>query len=91
MEALGGRGSIAPTLDGKSSQIHARPRFTPGKRTLGTHCAGGWVGPRAGMDTQLDEKSAASAGDRTPLVRLSSPWLDTTLPELARLIVNTQS
>jgi hypothetical protein len=72
-----------------SGQIHARPRITPRKRTLGTHCTGGWVDPRAHMDTQKDEKSAASARDRTPFVRLSSPWLDTILTELARLIVNT--
>jgi hypothetical protein len=72
-----------------SGQIHARPRFAPGKRTLGTHCTGGLVGPRAGMDTQLDEKAAASVLDLTPIVRLSSLWLDTILTELARLIVNT--
>jgi hypothetical protein len=29
-----------------------RPRFTPGERTPGTHCTGGWVGPRAGLDTE---------------------------------------
>jgi hypothetical protein len=27
-------------------------RFTPGERTPGTHCTGGWVGPRAGLDTE---------------------------------------
>jgi hypothetical protein len=26
--------------------------FTPGERTPGTHCTGGWVGPRAGLDTE---------------------------------------
>jgi len=26
-----------------------RPHFTPGERA-GTHCTGGWVGPRAGLD-----------------------------------------
>jgi hypothetical protein len=41
MEVHGGRGGIAPT--------HS-PRFTPGERTPGTHCIGGWVGPRAGLD-----------------------------------------
>jgi hypothetical protein len=25
--------------------------FTPRERTRGTHCTGGWVGPRAGLDT----------------------------------------
>jgi hypothetical protein len=32
--------------------ITPRPRFTPGERTPGTHCTGGWVGPRAGLDTE---------------------------------------
>jgi hypothetical protein len=41
MEALGGR-------DG--------PRFTPGERTPGTHCTGGWVGPRAGLETEVRRK-----------------------------------
>jgi hypothetical protein len=26
--------------------------FTPGERTPGTHCTGGWVGPRAGLVTE---------------------------------------
>jgi hypothetical protein len=28
------------------------PRFSPGERTPGTHCPGGWVGPIAGLDTE---------------------------------------
>jgi hypothetical protein len=32
--------------------ITPRPRVTPGEMTPGTHCTGGWVGPRAGLDTQ---------------------------------------
>jgi hypothetical protein len=30
--------------------------FTPGERTPGTHCTGGWVGPRAGLDTEVRGK-----------------------------------
>jgi hypothetical protein len=30
--------------------------FTPGERTPGTHCTGGWVGPRVGMDTEARGK-----------------------------------
>jgi hypothetical protein len=33
-----------------------RPRFTPGERTPGTHCTGGWVGPRAGLDAGAKRK-----------------------------------
>jgi len=29
--------------------VTPRPHFTPGERP-GTHCTGGWVGPRAGLD-----------------------------------------
>jgi hypothetical protein len=34
-----------------------RPRFSPGKRPPGTHCTGGWVGPRAGLDTEARWKN----------------------------------
>jgi hypothetical protein len=30
-------------------QLHAPAALPPGKRP-GTHCIGGWVGPRAGLD-----------------------------------------
>jgi hypothetical protein len=30
--------------------------FTPGERTPSTHCAGGWVGPRAGLDSEARGK-----------------------------------
>jgi hypothetical protein len=30
--------------------------FTPGERTPGTRCTGGWVGPRAGLDTEARGK-----------------------------------
>jgi hypothetical protein len=32
--------------------VTPRPRFSPGERTPGTHCTGGWVGPRSGLDTK---------------------------------------
>jgi hypothetical protein len=32
-----------------------RPRFTPREKTPGTHCTGGWVGPRDGLDTEVKE------------------------------------
>ena len=31
------------------SKLHAPAALPPGKRP-GTHCIGGWVGPRAGLD-----------------------------------------
>jgi hypothetical protein len=32
------------------------PRFTPGDRTPGTHCTGGWVGHKAGLDAGARRK-----------------------------------
>jgi hypothetical protein len=32
------------------------PRFTPGERTLSTHCTGGWVGLRADRETEVRGK-----------------------------------
>jgi hypothetical protein len=33
-----------------------RPRFTLRERTPGTHCTGGWVSPRAGLDAEARRK-----------------------------------
>jgi hypothetical protein len=33
-----------------------RPHFTPGERTPGIHCTGGWVCPRAGLDAEARRK-----------------------------------
>ena len=41
--------SLISALDGVSGQSHAPAALTTGKRP-GTHCIGGWVGPRAGLD-----------------------------------------
>jgi hypothetical protein len=36
---------------GVSGQRHAPAALNPRGRTPGTHCTGGWVDPRAGLDT----------------------------------------
>jgi hypothetical protein len=62
MMALGGRGSIAllifdlGTRWGWVVKVTPRPRFKPGESTPGTHCTGGWVGTRAGLDTDTRGK-----------------------------------
>jgi len=42
-------------------------RLTPSERTPGTHWIGGWVGPRAGLDTVSKRNISASAANRTPM------------------------
>jgi hypothetical protein len=37
---------------GVSGQRHAPAALWPWERTPDTHCTGGWVGPRAGLDTE---------------------------------------
>jgi hypothetical protein len=62
MEAQWGRGGIAPTpsrpwqLMGRVLSVTPRPRFTPGGRTPGTHWTEGWVGPTAGLDSEIRGK-----------------------------------
>jgi hypothetical protein len=54
---------------GVSGQRHALVALCAGERTTGTHCAGGWVGPGAGLDTEVRGKSFAPAGNRIPIVQ----------------------
>jgi hypothetical protein len=37
-------------------RVTPRPRFSPRKKTPGTSWTGGWVGPRAGLDTEVRGK-----------------------------------
>jgi hypothetical protein len=39
---------LTSALDGVGGQCHAPAALIPRKRS-GTHCIGGWVGPRAGL------------------------------------------
>jgi hypothetical protein len=41
---------------GVIGQHHAPTALCPGERTPGTHCTGGWVGLRAGLDTEVRGK-----------------------------------
>jgi hypothetical protein len=47
---------LTSALDGLSGQRHAPAALYPRERTPGTHCTGGWVGPRAGLDTEAGGK-----------------------------------
>jgi hypothetical protein len=41
---------------GMSGRRHAPAALCPGERTPGTHCTGGWVVLRAGLDTEVRGK-----------------------------------
>jgi hypothetical protein len=41
--------SLTQAIDGVDGEPHAPATLPPGKRP-GTHCTGGWVGRRAGLD-----------------------------------------
>jgi hypothetical protein len=57
---------------GVSGQLHTPAKIYPQERTAGTHCTEGWVGPRAGLDTDERKYTFASAGDRMSMTRSSS-------------------
>jgi hypothetical protein len=60
----------------------------PRKGPPGTHCTeAGWA-PEPVWTQRLDEKSFASAGDRTSIARSISPQPDTILTELHRLLLS---
>jgi hypothetical protein len=40
--------------------------FTPGKRVPGNHWIGGWVGPRAGLDTMEERKISFLCRESNP-------------------------
>jgi hypothetical protein len=44
------------TRGGEWSASRPGRALPPGERTPGTHCTGGWVGPRAGLDTEVRGK-----------------------------------
>jgi hypothetical protein len=58
-ESVLGSGGIAPRI----LELGSRRRW---ERAPGTHCVGGWVGPRASLDTVVRRKNfEAPAGTRT--------------------------
>jgi hypothetical protein len=57
--------SLTSALDGGEWSVSRPGRFTPRERTPCTHCNGGWVGPRAGLDALVKRKIPSPAGNRT--------------------------
>jgi hypothetical protein len=57
---------------GVSGQRHAPFTLYPGVTTPGTHCTGGWVGPRAGLDTEARGKIILPV----PMIETRSPGVN---------------
>jgi hypothetical protein len=51
---------------GVSGQRHAPAALYPWGKDPGTHCTGGWVGPRAGLDTEATGKILCSCRGSNP-------------------------
>jgi hypothetical protein len=57
---------LTSALDGVIGQRHAPAALYPGERTLGTHCSGGWVVLRAGLDSEVREKILCLCRESNP-------------------------
>jgi hypothetical protein len=57
------------------SDVSCSGRFTPGGRTPGTHWIGGWLGPRAGLDTVVARR------------KIPIPWRESNPGRPARSLV----
>jgi hypothetical protein len=49
-----------------NEQLHAPAALLSGERSLGTHWIGGWVGPRAGLDTVVKRKILSPCQESNP-------------------------
>jgi hypothetical protein len=72
---------------GMSGQRHAPAALLPPARgpPVPVVQEAGWA-PEPVWTQRLEEKSFAPVGDGTPIARSSSPYSDTILPELTRLL-----
>jgi hypothetical protein len=52
-----------------SGQHHAPAALYPRGKSPGTHCTGGWVGPRAGLDTEVRGKIICLCRGSNPAVQ----------------------
>jgi hypothetical protein len=87
-----GSGGTAPffltsALDGGECSASRPCRFTPGERARGIHWIGGWVGPRAGLDT-LEKRKYYHCRESKPGLPARSPSeVRDVLEESRRLVV----
>jgi hypothetical protein len=74
---------MAPLILSLGSRNRTVVSYTLRERTPRTHCLGGWVGSRDGVDVSENTKSLPSAGNQTPDFPAYS--VVTVLTELSRL------
>jgi hypothetical protein len=72
---------------GVSGQHHAPAVLYPGEGTPGTHCTGGWVGPRAGLDAEARGKILCLCRGSNPGHPVHSHTILTELPQLLHFIL----
>jgi hypothetical protein len=60
--------SLTSGIGGERSDLRLS-RSTPGERATSNHWMGGYVGPKAGLDTLENKKFLALARNRTPISR----------------------
>jgi hypothetical protein len=65
--------SLTSALDGGEWSSLRPGSFTPWERAPGTHCIGGWVGPRAVLDAVVKRKFPSSHRESNPRTRIVQP------------------
>jgi hypothetical protein len=83
--------SLTSALDGGEWSASRPGRFTPRERAPGTHWIGGWVGPRAVLDTLVWRNTSSSCWEsnpRTPMVQpITQCYTDWAIIALIRIKV----
>jgi hypothetical protein len=73
--------SLASAPDGGEWSASRPGRFKPRKRVPGTHCIGGWVGTRAGLDAVVKRKIPSPRREWNPKTPIVQPIAHTELFE----------
>jgi hypothetical protein len=76
---------LTSALDGGECSASRPGSFIPREKSQFTHCIGGWMGPREGVDAEVAIKFLALAGNRPPIPRTSSLYPVAITTELSRL------
>jgi hypothetical protein len=64
---------LTSALNGGEWSVSHYDHFTPAERAFGTHCKGGWVGPRYGLDAVKQRKISCPWRESKPGPAARSP------------------